>query len=98
MADAQNTAAGAGSSAGDDDIEVGNSSEGASGDDLPQLAGDALATGDDGDAYATNFAAEVDGNGTGNHSAGNDTITAGNGGWPIEIGRASGRERVCQYV
>src|SRR3546814_2909061 len=104
------------SSAGDDEIRVGDSG-GLGGDDLPQIAGDALATGEDGDAFASNFVASVDGNTTGEHSAGNDTITAGDGGWFIagdalasgrngnasvnnnaEIGRASCRERVCQYV
>src|SRR3546814_12952871 len=68
------------SSAGDDEIRVGDSG-GLGGDDLPQIAGDALATGEDGDAFASNFVASVDGNTTGEHSAGNDTITAGDGGW-----------------
>src|SRR3546814_4844196 len=39
--------------------------------------------GEDGDAFASNFVASVDGNTTGEHSAGNDTITAGDGGWFI---------------
>src|SRR3546814_1221095 len=70
VAQADNTAWGAGSSAGNDYIEIRHSGEEYGGDYGSQIAGDAIATGDDGNANATNLA----------------------------LGRASCREKVCQYV
>src|SRR3546814_6323013 len=71
---------GAGSSAGNDYIEIRHSGEEYGGDYGSQIAGDAIATGDDGNANATNLVEFVDDNAGGEHKSGSDTIQAGDGG------------------
>src|SRR3546814_12065697 len=58
---------GAGSSAGNDYIEIRHSGEEYGGDYGSQIAGDAIATGDDGNANATNLVEFVDDNAGGEH-------------------------------
>src|SRR3546814_5064317 len=69
VAQADNTAWGAGSSAGNDYIEIRHSGEEYGGDYGSQIAGDAIATGDDGNANATNLVEFVDDNAGGEHKS-----------------------------